>query len=375
MYLKFLVIVFFAYTIFSDQLLINWDVVFAQQVNKREHIEMKEKIKQIFNDYRKERNPGAGLYVAVGDEVIIKEGMGLANLEKGLKIDTKTNFRLASVTKQFTATAVLQLINNNKIDFQTNLKEIFPEYPDYGKGITIYHLLTHTSGLIDYEDLIDDTVTIQVKDVDVLKLMLNTDSTYFPIGSQYRYSNTAYALLALTVEKYSGLRFAKYLEQNIFKPLKMDATIAFEDGISVVPNRAYGYTKTDNKYEFTDQSVTSAVLGDGGIYSSIEDLIKWEKSLSEGEILPLELRKKAMTRQKLSDGTEIEYGFGWHLPIYKGFKVVYHTGSTYGFRNIIYRIPEKEIVIIILTNRNAGEEESTKHFSEEIVDILLTVSH
>jgi CubicO group peptidase (beta-lactamase class C family) len=212
-------------------------------------------------------------------EIIFQKGYGLANIELKQPVIETTNFRLASVTKQFTAMSILLLIERGKLKYNTALKEIFPDFPEFGSKINIKHLLQHTSGLIDYEDLIHDSVTIQLKDKDVLELMMKTNSTYFEPGSQHKYSNSGYALLALTVEKISGKPFRDFLYDNIFKPLEMENTIAFENNINEVTNRAYGYTITENGIDLTDQSITSAVLGDGGIYSSLNDLYLWDQSL------------------------------------------------------------------------------------------------
>jgi len=198
--------------------------------------------------------------------------------------------------------------------------------------------------------------------------MLTVDSTDFKPGAQFKYSNTGYALLALTVEKISGKPFAQFLNENIFAPLKMKNTVAHEEGVTTVENRAYGYDRNNSIWIRKDQSITSAVLGDGGIYSSIEDLFKWERSLYTDEILSDNLRNKTMTRTLLNNGDKIDYGYGWHLKNYKGEEIVYHGGSTQGFRNVIYRVPTKKLTVIILTNRNEGEPEK---IADEIFNIFI----
>ena len=228
------------------------------------------------------------------------------------------------------------LIDRGNLKLETTLKEIFPEFPEYGSSITIKNLLQHTSGLIDYEDLISDTVTIQLKDKDVLELIMKTDSTYFQSGSQHKYSNTGYALLALTVEKISGKPFRDFLKDNIFQPLGMDNTIAFEKDLNEIKDRAYGYSIKDNIVEFVDQSITSAVLGDGGIYSSLNDLYKWDKALYTGKLIDKKYLDESWTRGKTTQEVEFPYGYGWRLEKYQDTEVVYHTGSTRGFRKEIY---------------------------------------
>jgi len=316
-----------------------------------------EEIDLLFSDYNQNQCPGASVLISISGQIVFEKSYGSANLEDKIEVESKTNFRLASVTKQFTAAAILILVQKGLCRLDTKLTDIFENFQEYGKKITIKNLLTHTSGLIDYEDLIPDTATIQVKDADVLRMMYGVDSTYFEPGTQFKYSNTGYALLAMIIEKISGKSFAQFLDENIFKPLEMKSTVAHEEGKSVVNNRAYGYNRTDNGWTRKDQSITSAVLGDGGIYSNVEDLFKWEQSLYTNKILPDELRNQAMTRNLLSSGEMIDYGFGWHIKTYKGEEIIYHTGSTQGFRNVLYRVPSKKFRVIILTNRNEGEPE------------------
>ena len=176
----------------------------------------------------------------------------------------------------------------------------------------IRHLLTHTGGLIDYEDFVADDAP-QVHDPDVLRLLSKQNRTYFEAGSGYRYSNSGYALLALIVEKASGRRFAAFLSERIFTPLGMNASVAFEDGVSTVASPAYGYSAGGDSWTRTDQSSTSAVLGDGGIYSSIDDLAKWDAALYGDRLLRKESRELAFTPATHTDNPSVDYGFGWRM--------------------------------------------------------------
>ena len=318
-------------------------------------------IDSILKVYNDKLLPGASLMIIHKGKAVLKKAYGGADIEDRIGVDTKTNFRLASATKQFTAMSIMILIERGVLQLTNNLTEIFPGFPDYGDKITIKNLLNHTSGLIDYESLIPDTAVIQVKDAEVLKMMYAQDSTYFPPGSKYQYSNTGYAVLAMIVQKISGKSFASFLFENIFDPLGMDNTVAYEKGISEVKNRAFGYSLADNKVERKDQSITSAVLGDGGIYSSVEDLYKWDQALYGDDLVSANLLSEAFTRGILSDSTIFDYGYGWRLENYKDYEIVYHTGSTVGFRTIIYRIPEREFSIILLTNRDEGDTLDLAH--------------
>ncbi|HYV28725.1 MAG TPA: serine hydrolase domain-containing protein, partial [Candidatus Eisenbacteria bacterium] len=198
------------------------------------------KLDSLFKEYSRADSPGASVMIIQNGKVIVAKSYGLANVEDKIPCATNTDFRLASVTKQLTAMAVLILADHKKLSLEEHLTDFFPEFPAYGKQITVRHLLTHTSGLIDYEDVIPKGTEIPVLDRDVLRLLMQQDKTYFPPGSKYKYSNSGFALLAQIVEVRSGNTFAHFLKENIFEPLKMNNSLAYEQGISVVPNRAYG---------------------------------------------------------------------------------------------------------------------------------------
>jgi CubicO group peptidase (beta-lactamase class C family) len=330
------------------------------------------RIDTLMREFDKPDVPGASVMVIRDGAVVFKKGYGLADLENRIPATTATNYRLASVTKQFTAMAILILKERGKLSFDDVLTDFFPGFPAYGKTIKIRHLLQHTSGLIAYEDVMPETTTVQVLDRDVLAMMMHQDSTYFPPGTSFRYSNTGYALLSLIVEGVSGMPFAKFLEKNIFRPLGMEATVAYEKGISTVPRRALGYTVRDTArgpgFERTDQSLTSAVLGDGGIYSSVEDLLKWDQALYTEKLVSANTLREAFTPYMLPDGTNTGYGFGWYIDEHRGLRRIHHGGSTVGFRTAILRIPEKKLCVILLANRASADPEA---IALRIADIVL----
>jgi len=321
----------------------------------------------IFSEFR-ENTPGVSVLIKKDGKVIFKKGYGLANLENKTPITPKTNFRLASITKQFTAYSIMLLEQERKLSFDDNLTRFFPDFPSYGRKITIRNILHHTSGLLAYEENVDDTVTAQLKDEDVLKILMKQDSTYFEPGTKHRYSNSGYVLLALIVEKLSGKTFAEFLKERLFTPLNMTKSIAYEKGVSEVSNRAFGYTKTDSGFVFTDQSLYSAVLGDGGIYSSTLDLVKWDSEISNPVLLPKKKFESALQKFCLPNGDTVNYGFGWRLDPYRNFERPYHTGGTSGFSNIYMKIPALDLTIIVLINiRNYD----AKGYAEKIADIFI----
>jgi len=319
--------------------------------------------------------PGASVLVVRDGVPVVRRSYGLANLEEKTPATPATNYRLASVTKQFTASAILLLAQDGRLSLDDRIRRWLPSLPDSDDAITIRHLLTHTGGLIDYEDIMpesppapapsaasgalpatsDEVVTDpsrQLRDIDVLHLLEKERRLYFEPGTQYRYSNGGYSMLALIVERASGKKFQDFLHERIFEPLGMRNTLAYVAEGPAVPHRAYGYTlANDGKWQRTDQSLTSAVLGDGGIYSSIDDLAKWDAAQYDDRLLSDASRELAFTPWTKTDDERVKYGFGWRIT----GATLWHSGETIGFRNVIVRYPKAHLSVIVLTNRNDPE--------------------
>ncbi|HEX7719323.1 MAG TPA: serine hydrolase domain-containing protein, partial [Woeseiaceae bacterium] len=308
-----------------------------------------EQVDRIFTDYRGVDAPGAVVRVIKDGAPVLTRTYGMANIEEKIPIRPETNFRLASLTKQFTAMSILMLVERGELTLDDSLHDVFPDFADYGSAITMRNLLQHTSGIIDYEPFVPNDSPKQIVDREILELMKQQDHTYFPPGTEYRYSNSGYAVLAMVVERVSSQDFADFLHDNIFKPLDMTATVAHREGVSTVSNRAYGYHVGDNGVEFSDQSPWSAVLGDGGIYTSVIDLGKWDQALYDGNLVSSGLLQQAFTPNLEN------YGFGWRIDEYAGRKRMHHSGSTIGFRNFIQRFPDERLTVIVLSNRRDPE--------------------
>ena len=197
--------------------------------------------------------------------------------------------------------------------------------------------------------MIPDDFVGQVSDRDALRYMTEAERTYFEPGSQYRYSNTGYAMLSVLIKNVSGMSFPAFLQKNIFGPLGMDGTVAFQKGISTVSNRAYGYTVEDQTIGFSDQSTTSAVLGDGGIYTSVLDYFKWDQALYTDKLLtPTSL-------EEMWTAGHGDYGYGWRVDNAGGHRRMHHDGSTSGFRNYVIRFPDDHLTVLVLTNRRGPD--------------------
>lgn len=322
-------------------------------------------IDAVFSALRSRNAPGAAVLVVHNGRPVFRRGYGVTDLRTRHTITPQTNFRLASFTKQFTATCIMLLVRDGKLHYDDHLTDIFPEFPAYGKGITIRNLLNHSSGLPDYEELLmkqyantsEDKIP-QILDVGVLKLLEQQTAGKFPPGSKWQYSNSGYAVLAMVVEKVSGKPFGQFLHDRIFVPLKMNHTLAYEKDKNEVSHRAYGHSKEKGAWRETDQSPTSAVLGDGGIYTSIDDLVNWDRALREHTLLSEAEMRPALTPVQLTggpatfeSGTPVSYGFGWFLDPYKDHKRMSHGGATIGFRTVIQRFPDDNLTIIVLANR------------------------
>jgi CubicO group peptidase (beta-lactamase class C family) len=317
------------------------------------------------------REPGLAVLVRQNGRTLFERGYGVRDLEGYAKIDAATNFRLASFTKQFTAMAVMLLVKDGKLRYDTPLTEVFPDFPAYGRAITIGDLLHHTGGLPDYEDLMGSgwTAEHQIQDAEALDLLKREQHGRFAPGTSWAYSNSGYVVLGLVVAKISGQPFDEFLRRRIFTPLDMDRTLVYIKGKNTVADRAYGHSKRQGKLVQTDQSSTSATQGDGGIYSNLTDLAKWDDALRHHTLLSEAAMQAALEPAKLRDGSSpnwpkgeqnednrapgrpVTYGFGWFLDPYHGTARMWHTGGTMGFRTVIERFTGNGLTIVVLCNR------------------------
>jgi CubicO group peptidase (beta-lactamase class C family) len=295
--------------------------------------------------------PGASLLVIRDGVPIVRRAYGMADIEAQRAATPATNYRLASVTKQFTAAAILFLAEDGTLGLDDRVRTWLPSLPPATDTITIRHLLTHTSGLVDYEDVIPNGTTRQLRDADVLRLLSAQNRTLFAPGTSYRYSNSGYALLALIVERASGKSFQAFLHDRILLPIGMRHTLARVDNGPRVLSRAYGYTLQQGQWTRTDQSLTSAVLGDGGVYSSIDDLAMWDAALYDERLLGAASRELAFTAHTKTDDPDVRYGFGWRIT----GDTLWHSGESIGFRNVIVRYPKQRLTVVILSNRDDPE--------------------
>lgn len=300
--------------------------------------------------------PGASIAIVHEGKVIFKSSYGVSQIHSNEKISSSTNFNIASLTKQFTAMAILQLVEKNELSLSDKLSRFFPEMnPKVADLITIKQLLTHSSGIPDHYDYTDTKNLHHAHDSDVLNAIKNADSTYFIPDSRFRYSNTAFCLLALIIEKTSGLSYSSYLQKNIFLPAGMKHSTVWNEYASVFqPASGYEYDKAENKFRRSqgEENVFFSTEGDGGIYTSVEDYLKWFNALQSGKVFSKKIVDEARSMQfSIHENKELGYGYGWFIDNSDTSKKVYHSGSNGGFRSFSFTIPAQNTLIAIFSNR------------------------
>jgi CubicO group peptidase (beta-lactamase class C family) len=294
-------------------------------------------------------DPGIALAILKNGEVLYQNTAGAADKTTHTPIDSGTNFRMASVTKQFTAMGILLLEKEGALSLDDPIGRWLPELPaNIGHHILIRHLLTHSSGLLDYESLIPPNQDKQVLDEDVLLLLTTHDSTYFPPGARFQYSNSGFCLLALIIQRASHESYAGFLQKRIFLPLHMDSSAVYQPGHHI-PHRAMGYARDSTGHIVpSDQSLTSATKGDGGVYTSLTDYARWIRALQQNKLLRLPDIIRRL-RFPINQKPGSFYAAGWFESTGSPL-LLFHSGSTCGFNNFVIQLPGDEWSIVCFSN-------------------------
>ena len=299
--------------------------------------------------------PGIALRIEKDGKVLYSSGHGLADTKTRAPITPNTNFRMASVSKQFTAMAILLLEQDGKISMDDPLSKFFPEIPVRVSGkIKLRHLLNHSSGIIDYESLMSDTIKEQLSDEDVLNMVKTQDSTYFEPGTRFRYSNSAYCLMTLIIEKVSGNIFPDFIKERIFQPLEMKSSMIYRADAEI-DQRAMGYARDNRgRIQPSDQSLTSATKGDGGVYTSLNDYAKWIDGLRNNKLINFH---KAMEKLKfpITEVPGSSYTAGWFVKS-NSPDTFFHSGSTCGFSTFSIQVPSGNLSIVYFSNVAGNEQ-------------------
>ena len=314
--------------------------------------ELANRIDDVFRQYDKPGSPGCSLAVVRDGKVVYKHGYGYANLEYDIPISPSTVFHVASVSKQFTAFAITLLASEGRLKLDDDIRKYLPEVPDFGKTITIKHLIYHTSGLRDQWELLamagwrlDDVITRE----HILKIIRNEKELNFEPGAEHLYCNSGYTLLAVIVERVSGQSFRQFTTDRIFKPLGMANTHFHDDHKMIVKNRAYSY-QPEKAGGFKLSALNYANAGATSLFTTAEDMTRWALNFED-----MKLGGKAVIDQMheqgiLNSGKKIDYAFGLAIGKYKGLSVVEHSGGDAGYRSHIMRFPEQRFSVIVLSN-------------------------
>ena len=319
---------------------------FCQSVGKQ--------IDSLMNAYYQPGLPGAVIDVELNNKTIFKKAYGKSDLVSGLSITAEDNFNIGSLTKQFTAFAVLDLFYKGKFSRNDSIGK-FLKLPNPVSSIRIFQLLSHCSGIPDHYGFVDTNKVRHATDKDVMFALQKTNSLYFPPGKHYRYSNTAYCLLGMLVEKLSGLSYGDYLQKNVFKPLGIYGATVFQFG-HPISKRVTGYDRSpEGKFiqSDEDESVFFSTEADGGLYISMNNYMKWCRAIESGKFSNTPMIRNAWQGQTLVDTLKgLWYGNGWFIQqLNDSKKVVYHTGFNGGFRTVVFMIPSVDYCISIFSNR------------------------
>ncbi len=324
----------------------------------------------IFQAWSQGGSPGASLGVFQNGQVIYARGYGLANLEYDIPNDADSVFRIGSTSKQFTAACIILLAQQDKLDLDADLHSFFPAFPDYAKDITVRHLLHHTSGIRDYltlaylKGLTDDDF---YQDKDIMQWLTSQTELNFKPGEEHLYSNSGYWLLGQIVNQVAGMSMAEYAEQQIFKPLGMHHTHFHNNHKKIVKRRSSGYVpNADGRYDIS--MTTLDMIGDGGVFTTINDIKKWDDAYYRSTVLTPEFWQAMTTQGTLNNGETIDYAGGLIMGTYKGLKTISHGGAFVGFRAELLRFPEHKLSIAIFANRGDANPSGMAY---QVAEVLL----
>jgi CubicO group peptidase (beta-lactamase class C family) len=309
-------------------------------------------VDRVFEAYRGTDSPGCALGVSRNGRVVYERGYGMANLETGTPITPSSIFHVASVSKQFTAFAIMLLAHDGKLSVDDDIRKYLPEIPSYGTTITIRHLLTHTSGLRDQWELIglargrfeEDRIT----EADIMDIVPRQTALNFTPGSEYLYSNTGFTLLGVIVKRVSGKSLRDFADERIFKPLGMTSTHFHDDYTMLVPGRTSAYTMRGGSWHVTIPNFDT--YGATSLYTTVGDLLKWEANLDNPTVGDRALIARMEQPTPLTGGDTSSYGFGLALDPYRGARAVGHGGADAGYRADVERFPDLGLATVVLCN-------------------------
>jgi D-alanyl-D-alanine carboxypeptidase len=294
--------------------------------------------------------PGAAVIAVKDGQPVLRAGYGLANLELGVAITPDTVFRLASITKQFTAVATLMLLEQGLLALDDPITRFWPDYPTHAHTITVEHLLTHTSGIRSYTDM-QEWPPLWRKDFAVQELIdfFKYQPMQFAPGTRWAYNNSGYHLLGAIIEHVSGLSYEQFIQQRIFDPLGMRQSY-YDNPTRIIPKRASGYQKEADRFQNAEYLSMTQPYAAGALASTVGDLAIWDAALADGRLLQPATLERAWTPYRLADGTLTDYGYGWHLSLWQGRRTAEHSGGIHGFATYALRMPAEAVFVAALSN-------------------------
>ncbi len=312
------------------------------------------KLDALFKPQYKADDPGATVIVVKDGKTVFRKAYGAADVAAKTPLTPGTVLRLGSITKQFTAVAILMLAEEGKLALNDPITRFFPDYPTQGKVITIEHLLTHTSGIVSYTGK-SAYVAAMAKDLTVAQMIdgFKNDPLEFEPGTRFKYNNSGYFLLGAIIERVSGTSYASFLEGRILTPLGMKDT-AYEGVERSNAPRAVGYTAQEKDFAPAQPLSMSQPYAAGALVSTVDDLAKWDAAIASGKLLKPASWKMAFTPYKLSPEKSTGYGYGWGVGTLQGTPVVDHGGGINGFRTYALRLPEQKVFVAVLSNADSG---------------------
>jgi CubicO group peptidase (beta-lactamase class C family) len=320
----------------------------------------------LFAPFQRGVQPGAGVLVVWRGEIVHKAAYGYANIEQQVPLSVDATFRLDSVSKQFTAMAIMLLAEDGRLNYDDPIAKYLPELAGY-PGITIRNLLNHTGGLPEYYDDID-TSKGWPTNADARVLLGKMARPVFVPGSRYQYSNPGYDMLAQVVEVASGKVFAAFMRGRIFEPLKMQHSLIYDTTKPHVERRVLGYDPDGTGFKLDDEHPLNGIVGAGGVFTTLGDMYLWDQALYGEGLVHRATLEQAFTGAVLNDGKKIDYGFGWRIGEYRHSQRISHGGAWVGFRSHIARYPGIGLTIVILSNRSDFE---SADYIDRITDIYL----
>jgi CubicO group peptidase (beta-lactamase class C family) len=304
--------------------------------------------------------PGCSVGVEVDGRTVLEQGFGMADLERGVPNTGRTIFEAGSVSKQFTAAAVLLLAHDGKLSLDDPIRMHVPEVPDYGTPVTIRHMLTHTSGLRDWGSVAGiggwPRTTREYTHAHVLDILSRQTALNFPPGTRWSYSNSGFNLAAILVSRVSGMSFADFTRQRIFEPLGMSHTSWRDDHTRIVPGRALAYQRGTDGYR-TEMPFEN-VHGNGGLLTTVGDLLIWTRNFRTPIVGDAAFVREQTTPGRFSDGQAHDYGLGVWVGEYRGLREVRHSGSTAGYRAYLAAFPDARAGVAVLCNAANADAEA-----------------